>query len=99
MKAAFDAGTATLRLPGRLDGQTLTEFKTETRVMLGDEGVQRIVLDFRAVDYVDSMALGALLLLRERSVARNKALSLVDVQPKVRSLLSLANVHKLFDIR
>lgn len=90
---------ATFRLPSRFEGAAVASLKSQALTILSEDNIKHIVLDFGGVSYMDSMALGALLLLRERSMARSKTLTLADLQPKVRSLLALANVQKLFEIR
>lgn len=99
MRVFSESGKSKVVLPEKFDGTALAAFKLTTNSVLTDAGVRDIVLDFNAVEYVDSMALGALLLLRERAAAAAKNLVLQGMRAKVRSLFSLANLHKVFDIR
>jgi anti-anti-sigma factor len=99
MRVLNESGKSTVILPEKFDGTTLANFKRATHDVLAGRGLREVVLDFEAVDYVDSMALGALLLLRERAGAAGKTVVLTGMRAKVRSLFSLANLHRIFDIR
>jgi anti-anti-sigma factor len=99
MNVSIRDGMASVRLPGQLDGTSAAAFKNQIRSLLGDRSIQGIDLDFSAVEYMDSMALGALLLSRERILATGKTLTLSALQPRVKGLFALANIQKLFDIR
>ena len=58
-----------------------------------------IEIDLEKVEYLDSSALGMLLLLRERALAANKEVTLIRCQEFVRQVLNVANFHKLFAIQ
>ncbi len=60
----------------------------------------RIVeIDMGNVDYLDSAALGMLLLLREKASAANKEVVLSGCQGLVLQVLNVAHFHKLFTIQ
>lgn len=99
MRALIDGGKASLTLVKRLDGGTLVAFRGAMRPVLADDAVREIVLDFGVTEYVDSMAIGALLLLHEQAVGQGKQLILSNLQPRVRSLFLLVNLHRMIDIR
>jgi anti-anti-sigma factor len=50
------------------------------------------------VAYLDSSALGMLLMVRERAQAANKEISLSQANPTVMKILDIANFSKLFTI-
>ena len=56
------------------------------------------LIDLAGVDYLDSSALGMLLLLRDRAAAASKAVSLENCRGNVRQVLDIANFGKLFKI-
>jgi anti-sigma B factor antagonist len=58
-------GAAVVRLAGELDLHTAEEVR-ETLLELADELPSRLVLDFAAVDFVDSTVLGVLVETRSR---------------------------------
>ncbi len=59
-------------------------------------GIDKVVVDFTTVDYIDSSALGMLLMLRERAGAGNAQIELANCKPAVKDVLTMANFEKLF---
>jgi anti-anti-sigma factor len=93
------SGTAVIRLQGRFDFNTHREFRDITETAINGEGVQEIQVDLGLVDYLDSSALGMLLMLRDRARNSNKTVSLVNCKGSVRQVLDIANFGKLFTIK
>ena len=89
---------ATLRLSGRFQFDSHRAFRSAYEVFLADAGVKVIVLDFSDVDYLDSSALGMLLLLREHVGGDDSDIRVVNSSPDVRKILGISNFDKLFDI-
>lgn len=56
-------------------------------------------IDFDGVDYLDSSALGSLLLSREEAGAAGKSIVLVNCRGTVKQIIDIANFHRLFTIR
>lgn len=56
----------------------------------------RYVVDLSATDYLDSSALGMLLLLREHVGGATDRISIKGARPEVKRVLTIANFHKLF---
>jgi len=67
--------------------------------VLKTPNVQSLDIDLSHVDYLDSSALGMLLLLKERAAAKNIALALVGCTGTVKQILEIANFSKLFTMR
>lgn len=89
---------ATLTINGRFDFSIHRNFRANYEEILGSEGVKEIAVDLKNVDYVDSSALGMLLLLREKSQAENIQMHLINPKIAVRQVLEIANFEKLFSI-
>jgi anti-anti-sigma factor len=96
---ATQAGTAVIQLMGRFDFNTHREFREVTETAIKTDDVREIQVDLAAVDYLDSSALGMLLMLRDRARTSNKIVSLVNCKGSVRQVLDIANFGKLFPIR
>jgi anti-anti-sigma factor len=60
-------------------------------------GIDKVIVDFSTVDYIDSSALGMLLMLRERAGAAQ--VELANCKPAVKDVLAMANFEKLFQMR
>lgn len=89
----------TLRPQGRFDFNCFRDFRSHYEAALAQEGVQCIVVDLQQVQYIDSAALGILLLLRDRASAQEVKVELANLQGTVKDVLEIANFHKIFGIR
>jgi anti-anti-sigma factor len=93
-----DAIKATIKLNGRFDFNTHRDFRTAYESLITDAAVKAVTVDFAGVDYLDSSALGMLLMLRDKMSGVNKDVSLTGVQGNVKQVLDIANFGKLFRI-
>jgi anti-anti-sigma factor len=91
--------TAQIRLSGRFDFNAHKDFRSSYDGALKESAVNELELDFGAVDYLDSSALGMLLLLREKAGAAKKTVALANCRGAVKQVLDIANFAKLFEIR
>ena len=89
---------ATMKLNGRFDFNTHREFRSAYEPLITDVGVQGVVVDFAGVDYLDSSALGMLLLLRDHAGGDNARIRLLNCNSDVRKILSISNFEQLFQI-
>lgn len=89
---------ATLILSGRFDFHARKQMKEAYAPVLSDPAVRSIRLDLSAVEYVDSSALGILLLLKDRVDEVNKQVLLYRPTGTVAQVLEVANFAKLFEI-
>lgn len=93
-----DADKATIKLSGRFDFNTHREFRAAYEPLVGDGAVRTVTVDFNGVDYLDSSALGMLLMLRDKLGGANKDVALTGVRGNVKQVLDIANFGKLFQI-
>lgn len=87
----------TIRLQGQFDFNTHRDFRTVTETAI-KEGPSQLQVDLGGVDYLDSSALGMLLMLRDKAQALNKTVTLANCRGSVRQVLDIANFAKLFPI-
>ena len=92
------SGTARVALRGRFDFNCHREFRSACDGALGDPSANNIEIDFGGVDYLDSSALGMLLLVRERAQAAHRPVRLANCKGIVADVLKVANFGKLFPI-
>lgn len=85
-------------MTGRFDFNVQREFKEAYDALIGNSAVGVIDVNLAGVDYLDSSALGMLLMLRERTAAAGKSLKLSKPTPGVEQILEIANFAKLFTI-
>ncbi|MCW5619942.1 MAG: STAS domain-containing protein [Burkholderiales bacterium] len=88
-----------ISLNGRFDFSAHRIFRESYAPSLESKEIKEVEIDLGSVDYLDSSALGMLLMLREKAQAVNKSVSLSNCQQAVRQVLDIANFSKLFAIR
>ncbi len=91
-------GRAEIRLVGRFDFNAHREFREAINTALGDTTATAISLDMGAVEYLDSSALGMLLMLRDKAKVGGKTIELANCRGVVKQVLDIANFGKLFNI-
>lgn len=90
--------TAVLSLAGRFDFSAHRDFRAAYGEALANAAVKEIVIDFAKVEYMDSAALGMLLLLRQGAEEGRKTVSLRGATGSVQKVLEIANFAKLFKL-
>jgi anti-anti-sigma factor len=91
-------GKAVVRLQGRFDFSAHRELRDSCGALLASADVRELDLDLGGVDYIDSSALGMLLLLKERADTAKKPVALHNCTGTVRQVLEIANFGKIFTI-
>ena len=88
-----------ISISGRFDFIVHREFKKQYMRMLTDVQIREIEVNLQCVDYMDSAALGMLMLLNERAHAVNKSVVLCYPSVTVARLLDVANFARMFSIK
>jgi anti-anti-sigma factor len=86
----------TISVQGKFDFQLYDEFRA-SYVDTGGEGKQYVV-DLSGTEYLDSSALGMLLLLREHAGGESSKIDITQASTEVKKILNVANFGKLFNI-
>lgn len=94
----MNGGQAVVKLAGRFDFNTHRSFRAAYEPLLADATVSALQVDLEGVDYLDSSALGMLLMLRDKAEAVSKPVSLANLRGGVKQVLEIANFGKLFQI-
>ena len=84
-----------IRLKGRFDYDARRDFDAATQIAM-NEAAGEIQINLMEVEYMDSSALGMLLVLRDKATASGKTVSLAECQGFVKKILDFANFQKLF---
>lgn len=90
---------ARIIMSGRFDFQIHREFKDAYTKCLDNTEVQQIEIEMSKLDYLDSSALGMLMLLNERAKSAYKAVTLLNPSAVVGQVLDVANFNRLFTIK
>ena len=99
ISTAEDADRLILKLNGRFDFHSHRDFRAAYEQALVSGKARTIEVDFQRVDYLDSSALGMLLLFREKADASGKQIVLTGLKGTVKQVLDVANFGKLFTIK
>jgi len=96
-KSRDDLGNnvTTIKCHGRLVNENASRIKEVIKPLIVDGG--RIIIDLGELSYLDSSGLGALVGLKVSALNKGFCrLELENLTPRVKELLSLANLTKLF---
>ncbi|SDT38397.1 anti-anti-sigma factor [Pseudomonas sp. Z003-0.4C(8344-21)] len=91
-----DGQKLTIAIKGRFDFGRHQEFR-ESYERLAKKP-ESIVIDLKEATYLDSSALGMLLLLRDHAGGDNSDVQVINSNSDVRKILAISNFDKLFDI-
>lgn len=94
-----EGSRACLVLNGRFDFNSHTIFNQTTDSLLREAAIKELELDFDQVKYIDSSAMGMLLLLKERAQGAAKSITLLNCKGAVAQVFELSNFRRLFTIR
>jgi anti-anti-sigma factor len=83
-----------VRCSGRLTTDYAEEFKEEVRKLI--PGAKTVVLDFTQLEYMDSSGIGAVVRLYVSAKKENCELRLVNFNQRIRDLLGLSGLLKIF---
>lgn len=85
-----------IRLPNRFDFSQHKAFSQQTEQALAVPGIKQLEIDFSQVQYLDSSALGMLVLLSKRATSLQVTIQLRGAQGTALDILMMANMQKLF---
>jgi len=91
-----DGEQLVIRVSGRFDFSAHQEFRDAYELL--PDRPRRYRVDMQETHYLDSSALGMLLLLRDHAGGDNAEVELVNCNPSVRKILTISNFEQLFTI-
>ncbi|WP_300626812.1 STAS domain-containing protein [Pseudomonas sp.] len=93
---SLDGKKLTIAIKGRFDFGSHQAFREAYERFY--EVPQAYVVDLKETTYMDSSALGMLLLLRDHAGGDESDVGVINSNPDVRKILAISNFDKLFDI-
>ncbi len=87
-----------LTLQGRFDFHLHRTFLESYKERISDEKIDRVEVDLKGVEYMDSSALSMLLLLREKASLFDKEVVLLNCKGTVQQIIEVSNFAQLFEI-
>lgn len=91
-----DNKTATMKINGRFDFSLHNDFRKAYKDVNLNGG--HYVVDLSATEYLDSSALGMLLLLKEHSESQNCSVKLTGFGDEIKEILTIASFDKIFTL-
>lgn len=90
--------TAVIRLQSKFDFAWFARFKDLYEPALANPAIKEIIVNFADVSYIDSSALGMLMLLKEKAEAAGKKVRLAQCHGYAKELLTVANFQSKFPV-
>jgi len=85
-----------IQIDGRFDFNVHREFREAYRHVQSLE--MEYVVDLGGTEYMDSSALGMLLLLREHAGGNSARIRVINCGPEIRKILTISNFDRLLEI-
>lgn len=98
VETQVSASEVTISVRGRFDFNMHREFRQAYEQAGKNIVAPHYIIDLSGTDYMDSSALGMLLLLRDHAGGEGARISLVKCPPTIRNILEIANFSKMFHI-
>jgi len=92
------SGRSVIKLHGQFVFSATRDFRQAGNACLDDPQVHEVEFNMGGVEYLDSFALGSLLLLKERADATGKRVVISNCRGTVQKVLALANFGQIFNI-
>jgi anti-anti-sigma factor len=89
-------GVLFIKINGRFDFSVHHDFREA--IKLAETDIKQVEVDLANTDYLDSSALGMLLVLRERMASRKEAVLIRNAKNDVKKIIEIANFDKLFTL-
>lgn len=86
----------TIIISGRFDFNLHEEFRNSYKEQ--SETINHYTIDFKDVSYLDSAALGMLLLLRKHASQDEADICIIHANPMVKEIFEMSNFGRLFEI-
>lgn len=84
-------------LPNRFDYGYHKEFQGKCSACIDDKLVKNIIFDFNNVDYLDSAALGMMMMWQRRAAAADKKMYIRGAKGATAQILDMANMQRIFE--
>lgn len=88
-----------IKLPERFDFSYHKTFYVHTANALAQTSHTEIIADFSEVEYLDSSALGMLVMLQKKCAELNKKVVVMNASGMAHDILQMANMSKIVEIR
>ena len=97
VQSSIKSGELIIKIAGRFDFSSHQDFRKTYESL--DEKVKNYIIDFSETSYLDSSALGMLLLLRDYAGGESDNIKITNCCDDVRKILTISNFEQLFTIQ
>jgi len=87
------------RDPKIIEDINIQEWGQELFQLVDVENRQKVLLNFSAVDFLSSAALGKLITLDKKVKAHSGTLKLCNIRPEIYEVFAITKLNRLFDIK
>lgn len=94
-----DKKSISIKIAGRFDFELHQAFRSAYEKKDMDGKTIAYVIDLKDTEYIDSSALGMLLLLREYAGGDDAKIKIVNCRKEVVEILQIANFDRLFEVQ
>ncbi len=96
-QSSNDGSTITISIDGRFDFTLYKDFRDAYEAGL-NKGSSSFIINLAQTEYMDSSALGMLLVLKDRTDSDNSSVTIKNCNKEIKNILTISNFDKLFSI-
>ncbi len=86
-----------VKLPSKFDYAYHKYFNETCGLLINSDDTTEIVLDFILVEYMDSSALGMLVMMQKKASNAHKKIKIKNAKGAIEEILRMANIQKLIE--
>lgn len=90
--------TVTISISGQFNATMHREFRTAYKDSVENPSAYKFIINLSKADYMDSSALGMLLLLKEHVSNDSSGVVIAEANPTIRDILEIAKFDSLFTL-
>ncbi|GKW51952.1 STAS domain-containing protein [Pseudoalteromonas sp. NCCP-2140] len=91
-----DGAILTVQIKGKFDFNLVQSFRQAYADL--NDNIDKVVIDLRETDYMDSSALGMLLNMKKNLSGKVETIQISNCQPQLKKILQISRFDKKFDI-
>lgn len=96
LRRTVSGDVVTIKIDGKFNFNLHRDFREAYKDTAGNK--TSYVVDLAGTDYLDSSALGMLLLLREHAGGDEAKIQIINSSDEIRKIFDISNFNRLFDI-
>ncbi len=93
---SVDESTVTIQIKGKVDFNLVQSFRQAYAQI--EPKTNKVIIDLRETDYMDSSALGMLLNMKKTIESQVQTIEISNCQPQLKKILQISRFDKKFDI-